>query len=160
MRNKYAKVSDPSSFVTDPGSDVHVLYDAKLLPTGEIRLTPSGKESISEKINAEKQFTDIAYIRSRLALGDTSVLRPSDSVMYADLTKAPKTLASHLQVFINARQSFESLDLETRNKFNNNYLKWLQDAGCPEWIDTMKDYLPELVVEKDVKESEEKVSES
>ncbi len=159
MRNKNAKVSAPSSFVSDPGSDIHVLYDAKLLPSGEIRLTPNGKESISEKINAEKQFTDIAYIRSRLALGDTSVLRPSDSVMYADLTKAPKTLAGHLQVFINARQSFDQLDLETRNKFNNNYLMWLQEAGSPGWIDTMKAYLPELVIEKEV-ESEVKSDES
>lgn len=159
MRNKNAKVSDPSSFVSDPGSDIHVLYDAKLLPSGEIRLTPNGKESISQKINAEKQFTDIAYIRSRLALGDTSVLRPSSSVMYADLSKAPKSLAGHLQVFINARQSFEQLDLDTRNKFNNNYLKWLQDAGTPGWIDTMKDYLSDIVTEKAV-ESEVKVDES
>lgn len=159
MRNNNAKVSDPSSFVSDPGSDIHVLYDAKLLPSGEIRLTPNGKESICEKINAEKQFTDIAYIRSRLALGDTSVLRPAASVMYADLSKAPKSLADHLQVFINARHSFEQLDLETRNKFNNNYLKWLSDAGSPGWIETMKEYLPELVVEK-VVESEVKVDES
>lgn len=159
MRNKNAKVSDPSSFVSDPGSDIHVLYDSKLLPTGEIRLTPNGKESISEKINAEKQFTDIAYIRSRLALGDTSVLRPAASLMYADLSKAPKSLADHLQVFINARQSFEHLDLETRNKFNNNYFKWLSDAGSPGWIESMKEYLPELVIEKEV-ESEVSVNES
>lgn len=157
MRNKYAKVSDPNSFISDSGSDIHVLYDAKLLPNGQIRLTPSGKESISEKINAEKRFTDINYIRTRLALGDTSVVRPSASLMYADLSKAPKTLASHLQMFINARQSFDALDLDTRNKFDNNYLKWLQDAGAPDWLDSMKNYLPELVIEK---ESEVKVDES
>lgn len=149
MRNNYAKVSDPNSFVSDPGSDVHVLYDSKLLPNGHIRLTPNGKESISEKINAEKRYTDINFIRQRLAMGDTSVVRPSQSLMYADLSKAPKTLASHLQTFINARSAFDSLDLDTRNKFENNYLKWLSDAGRPEWIDSMKDYLPELVIEKE-----------
>ena len=151
MRNPNAKVSDPSKFVSDPGSDIHVIYTGKLCPDGQIRLTESGKESISEKINAEKMFTDINYIRSRLALGDTSVVRPASSLMYADLSKAPKTLADHLQIFINARTSFENLDLETRNKFDNNYLKWLHDAGAPDWCETMKDYLPELVIEKEVR---------
>lgn len=159
MRNKNAKVSDPSSFVTDPGSDVHVIYTGKLCPDGQIRLTESGKESISEKINAEKMFTDISYIRSRLALGDTSVVRPASSIMYGDLTKAPKTLADNLQIFINARSSFDDLDLETRNKFDNNYLKWLQDAGTSDWLEKMKDFIPDLVVEK-ADESEVKVDES
>lgn len=159
MRNKYSKVSDPSSFVTDPGSDIHVIYSGKLCPDGQIRLTESGKESISEKINAEKMFTDISYIRSRLALGDTSVIRPASSVMYGDLTKAPKTLADNLQIFINARSSFDNLPLETRNKFDNNYLKWLQDAGTDEWVKKMDKFIPDLVVEKEV-ESEVNVDES
>lgn len=159
MRNPNAKVSDPSSFVTDSGSDIHVIYSGKLCPDGQIRLTESGKESISEKINAEKMFTDIAYIRSRLALGDTSVVRPASSLMYADLTKAPKTLADNLQIFINARSSFDNLDLETRNKFDNNYLKWLQDAGTDEWIQMMEKYVSQPVVEVE-KESEVVADES
>lgn len=149
MRNKYAKVSDPSSFVTDPGSDIHIIYEGKLLENGQIRLIENGKESISKKINAEKMYTDINYIRSRLSMGDTSVVRPASQIMYADLTKAPKTLADNLQIFINARSNFDRLDLETKNKFDNNYLKWLQDAGTVEWIKTMEKYLPDLVIEKE-----------
>lgn len=159
MRSKYAKVSDPNSFVSDPGSDIHILYDVKLLPSGDIRLIPNGKESISEKINAEKMFTDINYIRTRLQLGDTSVLRPASSIMYADLTKAPKNLAEHLQIFINARQSFDNLDLETRNKFDNNYLKWLQIAGTDEWIKMMDKYVSYRQTD-DIKESEVVADES
>lgn len=149
MRNKNSKVSDPSSFVTDPGSDIHVIYEGKLLENGQIRLIENGKESISKKINAEKMYTDINYIRSRLQMGDTSVVRPASQIMYADLSKAPKTLAENLQVFINARSNFDRLDLDTRNKFDNNYLKWLQDAGTEDWVKTMEKYLPELVIEKE-----------
>lgn len=159
MRNKNAKVSDPSSFVTDPGSDIHVLYEGKLLENGQIRLIENGKESISKKINAEKMYTDINYIRSRLQMGDTSVVRPASQIMYADLTKAPKTLADNLQIFINARSNFDHLDLDTRNKFDNNYLKWLQDAGTKEWVETMEKYLPDLVIEKEIV-SEVKADES
>lgn len=159
MRNPKAKVSDPSKFVTDPGSDIHVIYTGKLCPNGQIRLTESGKESISEKINAEKMYTDINYIMSRLELGDTSVIRPASSLMYGDLSTAPKSLADHLQIFINSRSAFNELDLDTRSKFSNNYMLWLQDAGTDYWLSAMKDYIPDLVLEKDV-ESEVKVDES
>lgn len=159
MRNPKAQVSDPNKFITFPGSDDHILYDSKLLPSGEIVLTPNGKESISEKINAEKEYTDIRYICQRLALGDTSVVRPASSLIYTDLTSAPKTLAESLQIFINARSSFDSLDLETKNKFDNNYLRWLQDAGTKEWSESMSKYLPQkeaddLVIEKEVTTNE------
>lgn len=160
MRNPNAKVSDPSKFVTDPGSDEHILYEAKLLPSGEIRLTPNGKESISEKINAEKEFTDIKYITQRLAMGDTSVIRPAASLIYADLTSAPKNLAESLQIFINARDSFDALDLETKNKFDNNYLRWLQDAGTKEWSESMSKYLPQPEIEDVVIEKEVAADES
>lgn len=86
-------------------------------------------------------------------MGDTSVVRPASSLIYADLTSAPKTLADSLQLFINARQSFDELDVKTKNKFDNNYLLWLQSAGTDPWIESMKDYIPnkeeEVVIEKE-----------
>lgn len=135
MRNKNAKVCDPNSFVTCPGCDEHILYSAKILPTGEIRLIPSGKESISEKINAEKHFTDISYIVSRLQMGDTSVLR--DGAMYGDFTKVPKTLAESLQLVIDGQRKFDQLPLEVKNKFNNSYYAWISSSGSKEWLDAM-----------------------
>lgn len=135
MRNKFSKLSDPNSFVTCSGSDVHLLYSSKILPSGEIRLTPCGKESISEKINAEKHFTDISYIVSRLQMGDTSVLR--DGAMYGDFTKVPKTLAESLQVVIDGQRKFDQLPLEVKSKFNNSYYAWLSSSGSKEWLDAM-----------------------
>lgn len=135
MRNKNAKVSDPNKFVSCAGSDIHVIYEGKLLPTGEIKLVPIGKESISEKINSYKPYTDINYIISRLNAGDTSVVR--DGAMYGDFTKQPKTLADALQVIINAEKSFNELPLDVRNKFDNSYLAWLQSAGSENWFEKM-----------------------
>lgn len=135
MRNKYAKVSDPNKFVSCAGSDIHELYEGKLLPNGEIKLVPIGKESISEKINSYAKFTDISYIMSRLQAGDTSVIR--DGAMYGDFTKTPKSLADALQIMINGEQKFNELPLEIRNKFNNSYLAWMQSAGSELWFDNM-----------------------
>ena len=147
MRNKNAKVSDPNSFVTCPGSDEHIIYSSKILSDGTIQLTPCGKESISEKINAEKEFTDIAYIRHRLEMGDTSVLR--DGAVYADLYSAPKSLAESMQLQIDAERKFYELPLEVRNKFNNNFRQWMLTAGTPDWIRDMN------IIEDVIKEDEE-----
>lgn len=152
MRNKFAKVSDPNSFVTDPGSDIHYLYEGKLCPNGEIVLVPKGKESISEKINSFAQFTDIKYIMNRLNQGDTSVLR--DGAMYGDFTKVPKSLADALQLMMNAEDRFNELPLIIRNKFNNSYLAWMQSAGSDAWFDNMGFVPVDDVVKEEVKSSE------
>lgn len=151
MRNKKAKVSDPNKFVCNAGSDVHVIYEGKLLPNGEIKLVPVGKESISEKINSYAQFTDIRYIMNRLQMGDTSVVKSPDSAMYGDFTKTPKSLADALQIMINAEKRFDALPLEIRNKFNNSYLAWLQAAGSDMWFDNMG-LIKESPVVEDIKE--------
>lgn len=152
MRNPKAKVSDPKSFVSNPGSDTHVIYSGRLLESGEILLTEVGKESISEKINAEKQFTDISYIRQRLAMGDTSVLRTD--VNYGDYRNIPKDMREGLDLIINARRTFDTLPLEIKDKFNNSYLAWLQDAGTDEWNDKMYPKTDDEIIEKESVESE------
>lgn len=135
MRNKNAKVSDPNSFVSCAGSDVHVLYSSRIMPDGSIKLTPCGKESISELINAQAKFTDISFIVNRLMAGDTSVIR-NDS-FYADLYEAPKSLAEAMQIQLDAERSFYNLPVDIREKFNNNYRLWIMDAGSEEWKSKM-----------------------
>lgn len=154
MRNKNAKVSDPNKFVTNPGSDIHELYEGKLLPNGEIRLVPCGKESISEKINSYAKFTDIKYIMNRLEQGDTSVVRAPEKAMYGDFTKVPKSLADALQLMINAESRFNELPLDIRNKFNNSYLAWMQSAGSDVWFTNMGFVPDNPVVEKEEVKSE------
>lgn len=135
MRNLNSKVRESKLFVTQSGSDVHILYSSKVLPNGQIRLTPSGKESITEKINAQKEFTDMSYIISRLMVGDTSVLR--DGAVYGDFTVAPKSLAESLQIIIDGQQKFDALPLDVKNKFDNNYMKWIMQSGSVDWFNKM-----------------------
>lgn len=150
MRNKNAKVSDPNKFYTTAGSDEHVLYSSKVLPTGEIILTPSGKESISEKINAEKKFTDISYITQRLMMGDTSVIR--DGAVYGDFTQTPKSLAESLQIIIDGQRKFDMLPIEIKNKFDNSYYQWVMCSGSPDWMNKMGIPIEKIVEE--VKETD------
>lgn len=152
MRNPKAKVSDPNKFFTDPGSDIHILYNAKLLPNGEIRLTESGKESISEKINSWKETTDINYIIQRLIAGDTSVLR--DGAVYGDFTETPKSLADAMQIMMDGEKKFYELPLDVRAKFDHNYYQWLMQAGSESWIEKMNIAPVEVKEEVEVTEVE------
>lgn len=147
MRNKNAKVSDPNSFITDPGSDIHVIYTGRLLESGEVILTESGKESISEKINAEKEFTDISYIMQRLSMGDTSVLRTD--VAYGDYRDLPKDMREGLELLVNAERTFDTLPLEIKQKFNGSYLNWLKTSGSDEWNEKMSPKKEEVIDEKE-----------
>lgn len=153
MRNPKAKVSDPNKFVSDPGSDEHILYSAKLLPNGEVRLTECGKESISEMINAQKEMTDIHYIIQRLEMGDDSVLR--DGAVYGDFTQTPKSLAEAMQLMMDGEKKFYELPLDVRQKFDNNYMQWLIEAGNESWMQKM-----DSVIKKEEKVEEVVTDES
>lgn len=132
MRNEKARVSDPKDFVTNPGNDEKVIYSSKVLDDGSIILTPSGKQNVKEYINSFVDQTDIAYIIRQLQLGDTSVLN-SRTPMYDDFTGAPKDLRQAMQIMLDGERAFYDLPLDTRQKFDNDFRKWLVSAGSDDW---------------------------
>lgn len=156
MRNKFSAVSDPSKFFTNPGEDVCVEYSPELLPDGTVRLTPSGKHSMTEFINSYKDSTDISYILKQLALGNDSVLN-SRVGMFGDFTEMPKTYAEVLQLQINARDYFDKLPVEQKQKFNNNFNEFFVSLGSEEWFSKLgidNKSVEELVVEKESSDGE------
>lgn len=136
MRNPKAKVSNPNEFKTEPGSPEKQLYAAIVLKDGTIDIQPSGKENIQDKIESFRSQTDMSYILKQIALGNDDVLVRSIG-QYGDFTEMPKTMAEAMQLQIDAEKEFYKLDLDTRNKFNNDFRNWLVTAGTPEWIEKM-----------------------
>lgn len=136
MRNPNAKVSDPNEFVTCPGDPIQIQYESKVMPDGTIVLKESGKKDLQEEINSFLTQTDIFYITSRLAVGDTSVLNPNPA-MYGDFTEAPKSLQHAMQTMIDGEKAFYQLPLEVRNRFDNNFRQWLFSVGSEDWIKKM-----------------------
>lgn len=148
MRNPKAKVSNPNEFKTEPGSLEKQLYAAKVLKDGTIDIQPSGKENIQDKIESFRSQTDMSYILKQIALGNDDVLVRSIG-QYGDFTEMPKTMAEAMQLQIDAEKEFYKLDLDTRNKFNNDFRNWLVTAGTPEWIEKMN------IIQDAIKEDEE-----
>lgn len=136
MRNKNAKVSDPNSFYTEPGSREKILYSAKVRPDGVIEVVPSGVEDIQDKIESFRDQTDMCYIVKQIALGDMSVLNQYPG-QYGDFTKLPKTMAEVLQQQIDAEKAWYALPVDIRAQFDHDKVKWLATAGTEEWNSIM-----------------------
>lgn len=132
MRNKNAKVSDPNTFITEPGSPERIIYSAKVKPDGSLQVVPSGKENIQDKIESFRDQTDMCYILKQLALGNADVLTVHPG-QYGDFTKAPSSMAEALQLQIDAENAWKGLPVDLRAKFDYDMTKWLVTAGSDEW---------------------------
>lgn len=136
MRNKNAKVSDPNSFVSDPGSPVRVTYSARINENNVIEVVPSGKEDFQSFIESFRDQTDMAYILKQLSLGDASVLNQS-AIQYGDFTQMPHSMLEAMQMQLDAEKQFNTLPLDVKSKFNNNYREWCSSAGTDDWFAKM-----------------------
>ena len=137
-----------NEFVTNPGNRYHILYKATVLKSGDIRLTENGKEDIWQIINSEKESCDMQHILKQMSLGDYSMIRTD--AQYLDLSTMPTSKREVLDLFINIESRFNELDLDTRNKFDNDWRKWyMETEDMDSWSKKMSIEQKEIVIEKE-----------
>ena len=148
------KFSDPNEFISNSGSPIHDIYEAKVDKKGVVNLVKVGEENTDDKIQAAKASTDIetiiAYYNNT---GDVSVLNRY-APMYGDFTELPKTFAEFLQLRIDSKKFFEALPVDIKKKFNNNADEFFATAGNEEWFDNIKSVVP-VEDKEDIKEGVE-----
>lgn len=149
MRHPEASVRDSNSFVSSSGDTFHLRFSPRVLENGEIKLVESGKDDIKAMINSFRDSTDMSFILQRLAAGDTSVINQRPGV-FGDFTKLPTTYAEALQLVIDGRREFDSLPLDVKNSFNNDFRQFLASAGSPEWTEKLSVLKPSVVEQPDV----------
>ena len=145
MRNPNARVPTASDFNTCSGELFKPVLSGKLMPDGTIKLTEVDEIDIKAEINSHASTCDMAYILSRLKLGDVSVLNGNQGV-YGDFTVFPKTYAEMLQLVQSGEDAFASLPLDVRASFDNDINKWFATIGTEEWSDKMKIPKPDPTV--------------
>ena len=141
MRNKKSCVTDPNSFVSNPGDRYRIEFSPLVQPDGSIELVESGKIDIQEYIDSFREQTDMSYVIQQLSIGNTSVLSQKEP-MYGDFTNMPKTYAEALQLVIDREAEFMKLPKEVRNEFDNDFRKWFAQSGSEEWFEKMKSVFP------------------
>lgn len=133
-----------NSIVSNPGSPIHVIYGPKVVSKeGNIELVEIGKENIHDYIQSQKESTDMSYILSRMAAGDTSMLRTDG--MYGDFTQIPNTLADVLQLQIDSNRMFASLPAEVKEKFHFDANEFFAQSGQMDWYEKIKPVLSDEV---------------
>lgn len=128
MVNKYTFPSQFSSHGrvhARPGSRIKPVYHAKKMDNGSIELVQTGEENLYDAIQAEREGCELTSILRRFVNGETDVLSRTQG-MYGDFTNFPTTYAEMLNKLIEGRAVFESLPLEERQKYGNDFGVWLQ----------------------------------
>lgn len=147
MRNPNARVPTPSDFISCSGELFKPVLSGKLMPDGTIKLSEVDQIDIKAEINSYACTCDMAYILSRLKVGDVSVLSSKEGA-YGDFTVFPKTYAEMLQLVQSGEDAFNSLPLDVRASFDNDINKWFATIGSDDWSEKMK--IPKPVPTVDV----------
>ena len=159
MRNKFAGVSDPHSFLSCAGERIHTLYDSRFDGT-RVVLEESGSFDLQERINSYAPYTDISYMLNRLKVGDTSVFS-TRSPLYGDFSGMPDNPADAINLYHGAEQAFAQLPAEEKLVYNNDFRVWLASlmAGGSTVDHHVSDSAP-VVTDKIDKKVEDVVNES
>lgn len=128
-------ICDGNTFISSSGSPVKLIF-TPAFEDGQIVLNETGKFDISELINSYADSTDMSFILARLAAGDSSVLNVSQG-FFGDASFLSHDHRAALDTVISAQIYFDNLPKETRDKFNDSFVEWIQSAGTSEWISRM-----------------------
>lgn len=156
MENKLLINKRSFEFVSDPGSPIKEKFHGKVLPSGEIELVYDCDENIQEYIDSFEQETNIENIIARVNNGEIDLLNSAVGA-YVDTVGMPRTYAEILQTVIDGQRTFETLPVEIKERFGNDFNQWFAQLGDDDFL-VKSGFVKAVDVQDD--ETEVKVSES
>jgi hypothetical protein len=125
----------PKREPNEPGNILEPQYKERYDENGNAYLEQVGEINTYEKIQSFKDEVDPMNILARYAAGDTTVM--ANPGWYIDTSKLPANYIEWRNLMNEQKERFETLPLEIRNKFDNNFDTWAATAGEPEWLENM-----------------------
>lgn len=126
-----------------PGDPIRIEYAPIVRKDGNIELEPSGKFDLQKWYNDQAPGCDMHVIVSRYLAGDVDVLSRVQGVSF-DATSYPKTYAEMLQKVIDGQRLFESLPVEVRREYDNDFNKFFSSASAPDFASKLFERLSSL----------------
>lgn len=150
FRTQYDRISSiaPSG---DRYQNVYKMKLNKITGLKELTLT-SERTDLVEFINSFAESADIHTIIAKFQNGDLSVLNQKNPV-YADFSNFPTNIADAYNFILEQQNAFNDLPVETREKFDFSFDKYISTAGSIDWLKNLG-YVKEKEAEIP-KESEE-----
>lgn len=121
----------------EPGSGLRILYTSRLDDDGNVELVEAGHDNLYASIQSHKDSCDIHVLLARYANGDVDALSKVQG-SYGDFTQMPTTYAELLNSVIQGENYFNSLPVETREKFEHSFEKFMVS------MDNMPEFLEKL----------------
>ena len=155
---KYTKDNSEIGSVT--GTPTLQEYEYKLDKEGHKQLVKKDSFiNVYERIQADKDSTDINKLMERFALGDTEALDINKG-FYIDARELPKDYREVFDRGIEAEQYFDSLPVELKQMFDNSYSAYFTEMGSKEFEEKYAKYNDRFVNHQfDVKSNEPKLNE-
>lgn len=129
----------PKRKPTPAGDEFLEVFQEEITKNGDKDLVCIGKTNIWAKIQEGKEKTEIQNVLQAVALGDLSVLKSQEPI-YIDATTFPKTLMEANNIVLKAKQEFEKLPKEIREKFDFSADKYVNEMGSKEFLEKMAPY--------------------
>lgn len=140
------------SIVSEPGNPIKPVYKPLVNKDGTITLVQEGFVNTDEEIQSYEDSVDIDVIVARYMNGDIDALNKHVG-QYGDFTNMPKTYAEVLQMQIDAKNTFMSLPVEIRQKFDNDPNQFFAQSGTEDWFNKLEPLL--LKKDEPIKETKE-----
>lgn len=156
----FTSVKPPVKRPTPAGDEYLEVFQEEITKEGKKELVCIGKTNIYDKIQEGKEDTEIANILKHLALGDLSVLRQQQP-QYIDSTTLPKNLMEANNIVLKAKQEFEKMPKEVKEKFDFDCELYVNTMGTKEWLDKMAPFNNNIAAIKEAgskKEYEKRVA--
>lgn len=120
MRNPHFNgLNINTRLATNPGDPLARIFEPFFDGSTTV-LKEVGKRNIQEFMDAQAPQCDIAYMLTRLKVGDSSVLTDS-TPLFGDFSELPANPADVLNLTRSVEFSFGSLPKEERAKYNNDW---------------------------------------
>ena len=136
MRRKFDFVG--RDVFTNPGNSKKPTYSPRYADDGSLQLTPTGFVDTDLEISSYRNQTDFSYILSRLSAGDPSV-SPDPNALYGDVTGLPDSPIGMVNFLDDLHRQFDSLPVETRAKFDNNFTRYLAALPIQDFAPVSRD---------------------
>lgn len=140
----------------EPGSGIKEEYTLQV-KDNEMTLVKTGETNLYAYIQSHKDSVDIHKILERCALLDDYSMLNRIPAQFMDVTAMPKTLHEAFEMTKDAENMFMRFPTDLKEKYNNNFLEFLEDLGTEHFNDNVRSFLDsikEKTVEQDVKEGE------
>lgn len=141
-RTQYERGS--TEYYSCAGNSIRTLYSSKVNDKGVLELQMVGEEDTYPLIQSYKDSCSINYLLAKYANGDVNALSKVQGV-YGDFTELPKSFAEVLQRVIDGENFFNSLPLDVRQQFGNDFRRWFAEAGSDSWFASMGIASPDSV---------------